>query len=56
MKPASTISSKSSKDPAFVIRAERAFQRASESVKKQNRTLGLPLVLWTNGKLCHQPA
>ena len=42
--------------PAFVLRAERALRRAARNVQTQNRTLGLPLILWKNGKLIEKPA
>lgn len=44
------------KDLAFVVRAERALQRAARGVKKQNQALGLPLVLWKDGKVSNLPA
>ncbi len=44
------------KTPAFVARAERALRRAARNVQTQNRTLGLPLILWKNGKLIEKPA
>jgi hypothetical protein len=42
--------------PAFVVRAERALRRAARNVQSQNRKLGLPLILWQNGKLVEKPA
>lgn len=38
------------KQPAFVRRAERALVRAARNVKEENRRLGLPLLVWGNGK------
>jgi hypothetical protein len=46
-----TKSAKSAKDPAFVKRAERALRRAAHNVKMENRALGLPLILWEDGKV-----
>jgi nitrogen-specific signal transduction histidine kinase len=36
--------------PAFVIRAERAFSRVARKVRAENHRLGLPLLVWSNGK------
>jgi len=47
---------KSSKSPAFVARAERALRRAAQNVKTQNRALGLPVIVWQNGKVVEKPA
>jgi hypothetical protein len=47
---------KSSKTPAFVARAERALRRAARKVRAENRALGLPLIVWRNGKLVKIPA
>ena len=44
------------KAPAFVLRAERALRRAAHNVKTQNRALGLPLILWQDGKVVEKPA
>jgi hypothetical protein len=55
-KTAFASSARSRKEPAFVLRAERAMQRAARGVKKQNKALGLPLVLWKNGKVSNLPA
>jgi hypothetical protein len=44
------------KTPAFVLRAERAFRRAANNVRKQNRAFNLPLILWEDGKLVKKPA
>jgi hypothetical protein len=43
------------KAPAFVIRAERAFRRAADNVKTQNRALKLPLIVWQDGKVVEKP-
>lgn len=45
-----------SKAPAFVARAERALRRAAHNVKTQNRSLGLPVIVWQNGKVVEKPA
>lgn len=47
---------KASKAPAFVARAERALRRAAHNVKTQNRSLGLPVIVWQNGKVVEKPA
>jgi len=36
--------------PAFVVRAERAFSRVARKVRAENNRLGLPLLVWSNGK------
>jgi hypothetical protein len=46
---------KSTKAPAFVLRAERALRRAAHNVKTQNRALGLPVIFWQNGKVVEKP-
>jgi len=47
---------KSPKAPAFVARAERALRRAAQNVKTQNRALGLPVIVWQNGKVVEKSA
>ena len=47
---------KPGKTPAFVARAERALRRAARNVQMQNRALGLPLIVWQNGKVVEKPA
>lgn len=47
---------KSTKAPAFVLRAERALRRAAHNVKTQNRSLGLPVIAWQDGKVVEKPA
>ena len=47
---------KKSKTPLFVVRAERAMRRAARNVRKQHRALGLPLIVWENGKVVKKPA
>jgi hypothetical protein len=44
------------KAPAFVARAERAFRRAAQNVKAQNRALKLPVIVWQDGKVVEKPA
>jgi len=48
--------SKTPKAPAFVARAERALRRAAHNVQTQNRALGLPVIIWQNGKVVAKPA
>ena len=38
------------KVPEFVARAERAFVRVARKVRAENRRLGLPTVVFPNGK------
>lgn len=47
---------KTAKAPAFVVRAERALRRAAHNVKTQNRSLGLPIIVWQDGKVVEKPA
>ena len=47
---------KSTKAPAFVLRAERALRRAAHNVKTQNRALKLPVIVWQDGKVVEKPA
>ena len=42
--------------PAFVTRAERAFRRAAQNVKAQNRAYKLPVIVWQDGKVVEKPA
>lgn len=49
-------SSRTKKAPAFVTRAERAFRRAADNVRTQNRSAGLPIIVWQNGKVLEKPA
>ena len=37
--------------PAFVVRAERSLRRAARNVRAENRRLGLPLIVWKDGKV-----
>jgi hypothetical protein len=47
---------KSPKAPAFAARAERAMRRATRKVRAENRALGLPIIVWENGKVVKKPA
>lgn len=47
---------KSTKAPAFLLRAERALRRAAPNVKTQNRALKLPVIVWQDGKVVEKPA
>jgi hypothetical protein len=39
------------KQPEFVLRAQRALRRAARKVRTENRRLGLPLIVWKEGKV-----
>lgn len=56
MKKNGRTTRKTTKTPAFVARAERALRRAAHTVKIQNRSLGLPVIVWQNGKVVEKPA
>ena len=45
MKSSKRPTNKSTKTPAFVARAERAFRRVARKVRAEHKKLGLPLVL-----------
>lgn len=47
---------KATKVPTFVLRAERALRRAAHNVRVQNRVLGLPVIVWRDGKVVEKPA
>lgn len=47
---------KSTKAPAFVLRAERAPHRAAKNVQAQNRAMKLPAIVWQDGKAVEKPA
>ncbi len=38
------------KAPAFVARAERAFNRVARKLRSENHELGLPAVVWPDRK------
>jgi hypothetical protein len=42
---------RTTKAPAFVLRAERALRRAARKVRAENRRLGLPLIVWQKEKV-----
>jgi len=42
---------KINKATAFAARAERALRSAAHNVKPQNRSLGLPVIVWKHGKV-----
>jgi len=42
---------KQRKAPGFVARAERAFRRAAQNVRGQNRAMKLPVIVWQDGKV-----
>ncbi len=46
---------KPAKTPAFVLRAERAFRRAANNVRKQHRAFNLPVIIWQDGKVVEKP-
>jgi hypothetical protein len=39
-----------------VLRAERAFRRAAQNVKAQNRAFKLPIIVWQDGNVVEKPA
>ncbi len=47
---------RSGKTSDFADRAERALRRAVRDVRARNRALGLPLIVWENGKVVEKPA
>jgi len=46
----------SKKLPMFVSRAERAFGRVARKLRSENRKLGLPAVVWSNGRIAKNSA
>ena len=42
--------------PMFVSRAERAFDRVARKLRSENRELGLPAVVWSNGRIARNSA
>jgi predicted ABC-type ATPase len=54
MKPTST--KKNGKGAPGTKAALRALRRAAHKVHAENRKLGLPLILWKNGKVVEKPA
>lgn len=39
------------KRAAFEVRAERALRRAVRKVREENNRLGLPLIIWQDGRV-----
>ncbi len=39
----------------FIAQAERALRRAGRQVRAEHRALGLPLIVWRNGKVVEIP-
>ena len=54
MKP--TAKPKNSKGAPSTPAALRALRRAAQKVHIENRNLGLPLILWQDGKAVEKPA
>ncbi len=50
------MNKKPAKTPDFVLRAECALRRAARNVREENRRLGLPLIIWQDGKVVELPA
>ena len=46
---------KTTKAPAFALRAERALRRAARNVETQSRALKLPVIVWQDGKVVARP-
>jgi len=42
--------------PSLATKAQRALRDAMVKVVEENRRLGLPLVMWRDGKVVHVPA
>jgi len=55
MKKNGHSTARSAKDPAFVIRARRAMHRAARNLRARNRALGLPIIVWEDGKVVEKP-
>ena len=47
---------KTTKAPAFALRAERALRRAARNVETQSRALKLSVIVWQDGKVVERPA
>ena len=54
MKP--TAKPKNGKGAPGTPAALRALRRAAQKVHAENRSLGLPLILWQDGKVVEKPA
>jgi hypothetical protein len=40
----------------FEVRGERALRRAVRKVREEHRRLGLPLIVWQDGRVARIPA
>lgn len=47
---------KNGKGASGTAAALRALRRAAQKVHAENRKLGLPVILWQDGKLVEEPA
>jgi hypothetical protein len=47
---------RASKTPLWAKRAERAMRRVAKNIRANNRRLGLPLIVWENGKVVEKSA
>ncbi len=56
MKTNKSTTRKTTKAPAFVVRAERALRRAAKNVRTQNRALKQPVIVWQEGKVVEKQA
>ena len=54
MKPTTKL--KNGKGAPGTPAALRALRRAAQKVHTENRNLGLPLILWQDGKVVEKPA
>ena len=44
------------KRAAFEVRTERALRRAVRKVREENNRLGLPLIVWQDGRVARIPS
>jgi len=51
-----TAKTKNGKGAPGTAGALRALRRAAQKVHTENRKLGLPVILWQNGKVVEKPA
>ena len=47
---------KTSREDDFIAPARRALRRAARKVQAENLRLGLPVIVWKNGKTMERPA
>ena len=47
---------KESELPEFARLALRAHKRAARKLRAEHRRLGLPIIVWKNGKVVEEPA